>query len=87
MRLSASLAGGSTTFIAPFAQYDVLHRSSVEAIDVSNGGLGVSAATDGSLLVWSSETGAIQVNIDIYWKGAERIVVDENYKWDFVRIC
>uniref|UniRef100_A0A914V8R6 Proteasomal ATPase-associated factor 1 n=1 Tax=Plectus sambesii TaxID=2011161 RepID=A0A914V8R6_9BILA len=60
MRLSTALVGASTTFVAPFAQYDVLHRTSVEAIDISNGGLGVSASTDGSLLVWSSETGTVQ---------------------------
>ena len=36
-------------------------RESVYSIDVTDGGLGVSCSTDGSLLVWTTNEGLIRV--------------------------
>lgn len=59
-----------TTFIAPDEKY-AFHfnkkltdkREAVYSIDVTDGGLGISSSTDGSLLVWTTSEGLIRVII------------------------
>jgi len=63
--------GTITTFIAPDEAY-AFHfnkkmtdkRESVYSIDVTDGGLGVSCSTDGSLLVWTTNEGLIRRQLE-----------------------
>jgi hypothetical protein len=65
MQLTSSQFKGSTIFVAPFAEYDFIHKAAIRSIDVSSSGeLGVSADIN-SLNVWDGETGVIQVINDI----------------------
>lgn len=46
--------------MAPVAVFNRIHSKSVQALDVSHEGFGVSAGTDGRLLVWESGTGEVR---------------------------
>ena len=58
----------TTRFIAPIQTF-ALHldkankKQPVHSIDVTDGGLGVSSSTDGSLLIWTQKDGQIRVGI------------------------
>lgn len=50
------------TFVAPFAEYDQLHKAAVGTLDVSSSGnLVVSADSFTGLLIWNSENGSVLV--------------------------
>ena len=47
--------------MAPTATYNSIHTKSVSCLDVSDGGLGVSAGDDG-MFVWETDNGLIRVS-------------------------
>jgi len=51
---------GPVVFIAPASQFDCLHTAAVNSVDISSTGkFGVSAGSDGKLLIWQIDTGII----------------------------
>ena len=46
--------------MAPTATYNSIHTKSISCLDVSDGGLGVSAGDDG-MFVWETDNGLIRV--------------------------
>ncbi|KAI6242966.1 WD domain, G-beta repeat protein [Aphelenchoides fujianensis] len=54
------LHGGlSKKFVAPFAEYDELHKGGVTSIEANNGNLMLSTDSTGAMLVWNSSTGEL----------------------------
>lgn len=58
-------------FIAPIQKFSIHFDNKnkqlpVYSIDVADNGLGLSASSDGSLLIWLTSTGEIRVNKQIY---------------------
>lgn len=52
------------TFFAPQASFRDIHLKSVVCLDVSSGGLGVSACTDNKLLVWETDRGILRRSLE-----------------------
>lgn len=47
--------------MAPTSTFNSIHTKSISCLDVSDGGLGVSAGDDG-MIVWETENGLIRVS-------------------------
>ncbi|CAK8685706.1 unnamed protein product [Clavelina lepadiformis] len=59
--LRSSKFGVTTKFMAPVKRFTKLHNKSITALDISSGGgLGVSASTDETLLLWDTATGTVR---------------------------
>ena len=51
------------SYLAPSVSYTTIHsaRKSVECMDVTTGGIGVSCDTEGKLKIWTTNNGEIRV--------------------------
>ena len=66
--------------MAPTATYNSIHTKSISCLDVSDGGLGVSAGDDG-MFVWETDNGLIRVSGFFFKKKYLHISTTAVYWW------
>lgn len=52
------------SFVAPYAEYNQLHKSAISSIDISASGSLVVSADTSALLVWKADNGEVLVSLN-----------------------